>query len=189
LHPDQVKIRVLFIKGSVITSYFPARSASKVSVLESLTNFDMRYNSIVNPKSSFVFQVINNVFFQRSQPNMQSEAATVTEYLKEVPEDRLPALTQIQRLCQQHLSEFEESMEYGMPSYSRSGTVEVAFASQKNNISLYILRTDVLNPYRDRFPKSSIGKGCIRYHNPDKIDFELIEEMLIKTNASTGEVC
>ena len=94
---------------------------------------------------------------------MQSDASTVTEYLDEVPEERLTALTKIRELCQQHLAEFEESMQYGMPSYSRAGTVEVAFASQKNNISLYILRTDVLNPYRDQFPASSIGKGCIRY--------------------------
>lgn len=80
-------------------------------------------------------------------------------------------------------------MQYGMPSYSREGTVEVAFASQKNNISLYILRTDVLYPYRDQFPASSIGKGCIRYRNPGKIDFDLVQKMLVKTNTSTGEVC
>ena len=80
-------------------------------------------------------------------------------------------------------------MQYGMPSYSRNGKVEVAFASQKNNIALYILRTDVLNPYRDQFAASSIGKGCIRYRNPNKINFDMIEEILIKTNASTGEVC
>jgi uncharacterized protein YdhG (YjbR/CyaY superfamily) len=120
---------------------------------------------------------------------MQSDAATVSEYLDQVPEDRLPALIQIRKLCQPHLTEFEESMEYGMPSYSRDGIVEVAFASQKNNISLYILRTDVLNLYRDQFPKSAIGKGCIRYRNPNKISFDLVEEMLVKTNASNGEVC
>jgi uncharacterized protein YdhG (YjbR/CyaY superfamily) len=120
---------------------------------------------------------------------MQSDASTVSEYLNEVPEGRLKAITRIRELCQQHLSGFDESMRYGMPSYSRDGTVEVAFASQKNNISLYILRTDVLNPYRDRFPASAVGKGCIRYRNPDKIDFDLVEDMLVKTNASTGEVC
>jgi uncharacterized protein YdhG (YjbR/CyaY superfamily) len=120
---------------------------------------------------------------------MQSDAATVSEYLKEVPEDRLSAISQIRTLCQEHLSEFEESMQYGMPSYSRDGTVEVAFASQKANISLYILRTDVLDQYRDQFPASAIGKGCIRYRNPEKINFEMVEEMLEMTNASTGEVC
>jgi len=120
---------------------------------------------------------------------MQSDATTVVEYLKEVPDDRLSALIQLRELCQEHLAEFEESMAYGMPSYSRAGTVEVAFASQKNNIALYILRTDVLDGYRDLFPKSSIGKGCIRYHNPTKIDFEMVKEMLSMTNDSTGDVC
>ena len=120
---------------------------------------------------------------------MQSDAATVSEYLKEVPEERISALAQIRKLCQDHLTEFEESMQYGMPSYSRDGTVEVAFASQKNNIALYILRTDVLDQYRDQFTASAIGKGCIRYRNPNKINFDMVAEMLEKTNESTGEVC
>jgi uncharacterized protein YdhG (YjbR/CyaY superfamily) len=120
---------------------------------------------------------------------MQSEAKSVPEYLDEVPEERLPAIAKLRKLCQENLIEFEESMQYGMPSYSRDGTVEVAFASQKNNISLYILRTDVLDQYRDQFPASAIGKGCIRYRNPDKIDFDMVAEMLAKTKKSTGEVC
>jgi uncharacterized protein YdhG (YjbR/CyaY superfamily) len=120
---------------------------------------------------------------------MQSDAANVSEYLDEVPEDRLPALTQIRELCREYLPELEESMQYGMPSYRRAGTVEVAFASQKNNISLYILRTDVLDQYRDQFPVSAIGKGCIRYHNQDKINFDMVADMLEKTNESSGEVC
>jgi uncharacterized protein YdhG (YjbR/CyaY superfamily) len=120
---------------------------------------------------------------------MQSDASTVREYFEEIPDDRLPALSQLRKLCQKNLTEFEESMQYGMPSYSRNGTVEVAFANQKNNISLYILRTDVLSLYRDQFPSSALGKGCIRYRNPGKIDFKIVEDMLIKTNATTGEVC
>jgi uncharacterized protein YdhG (YjbR/CyaY superfamily) len=120
---------------------------------------------------------------------MQSDAKTVSEYLKEVPQERTAALAHIRELCQEHLPEFDESMQYGMPSYSRDGTVEVAFASQKNNISFYVLRTDVLDQYRDQFPASAIGKGCIRYRNPDRIDFSMVQEMLVKTNKSTGEVC
>ncbi len=120
---------------------------------------------------------------------MQSNAATVDAYLQEVPEDRRSSLIRLRELCRGHLDSFEESMRYGMPSYSRDGTVEVAFASQKNNISLYILRTDVLDAYRDQFPKSSIGKGCIRYRNPKKIDLKMVEEMLRKTAETVGPVC
>jgi uncharacterized protein YdhG (YjbR/CyaY superfamily) len=120
---------------------------------------------------------------------MQSSAKTVDEYLTEVPADRLSALREIRRLCRLHLTGFEESMAYGMAGYSRDGVVEVAFASQKNNIALYILRTDVLEPHRASFPASAIGKGCIRYRNPNRIDFDRVEAMLIATANSRGPVC
>ena len=120
---------------------------------------------------------------------MQSTASTVDDYILEVPENRRPAIEQLRNLCLKHLKGFEESMVYGMPGYSRDGTVEVGFASQKNNIALYILRTDVMNAYRDSFAKSNIGKGCIRYTNPAKIDYGVVEAMLVATTKSQGPVC
>ena len=120
---------------------------------------------------------------------MQSKAKTVDEYLKEVPEDRLPAMKELRRLCKRHLRGFQESMEYGMPCYSRAGVVEVAFASQKNNLAFYVLRKDVMDSYRSEFPPSSIGKGCIRYRNPDKIDFGTVEALLKGTFGSKGPIC
>jgi uncharacterized protein YdhG (YjbR/CyaY superfamily) len=120
---------------------------------------------------------------------MQSTASTVDEYLKEVPPDRLAALQEIRRLCRKHLRGYEESMVYGGPGYSRAGVVEVGFASQKNNIALYILRKDVLDAYRAEFPPSTVSKGRICYRNPAKIDFEIVEKMLIATRKSTGPIC
>ncbi len=120
---------------------------------------------------------------------MQSKALTVAEYLKEVPKDRQPALKELRRLCLKHLAGFEESMVYGGPGYSRAGIVEVGFASQKNNVALYILRKDVLDAHRNKFAPSTIGKGCIRYRNPDQIDFDLVKKMLIETKKSKGKVC
>lgn len=80
-------------------------------------------------------------------------------------------------------------MEYGMPGYVRGEKLEVAFACQKNNIALYILKKPVLDKYRDRFPKSRIGKGCIRYPSPDKIDFDLVEKMLLDSEKSDDKIC
>ena len=120
---------------------------------------------------------------------MQSTAATVDAYLAEVPADRYAALTQLRTFCRQHLVDFTESMTYGMPCYSRHGVVEVAFASQKNNIALYILRKDVLDAHRAAFAKSAIGKGCIRYSNPAKIDFAVVERLLVETRATQGPIC
>jgi hypothetical protein len=76
-----------------------------------------------------------------------------------------------------------------MASYSRDGVVEVAFASQKQNIALYILRKDVLDTHRSAFPASALGKGCIRFRNPATINFTIVRALLEGTASASGEIC
>lgn len=122
---------------------------------------------------------------------MQSQAETVTAYLKEVPEERRAALERLRVLCRARLAGFEETMKYGGPCYQRDGVIEVGFASQKNFIGLYILRTDVMNAHKHLLKGGgvSVGKGAIRYSKPEKIDFDVVESMLRATAESSGEVC
>lgn len=122
---------------------------------------------------------------------MQSKAKDVTAYIDEAPSERQVALHRLGELCREILLDFEETMDYGGPSYSRNGTVEVGFASQKHFIGLYILRTDVMNAHRDRLKGKgiSVGKGAIRYSKPERIDFGVVESMLRGTMKSTGPVC
>ena len=122
---------------------------------------------------------------------MQSTAATVTVYLDEAPVERRSALIQLRELCRTILVDFEESMNYGMPAYVRNGEVEVGFASQKHFIALYILRNEVMDAHRDLLQGKgvSLGKGCIRYSKPERIDFEVVEMLLKATQASTGVIC
>ena len=122
---------------------------------------------------------------------MQSQANDVTAYLEEVPAERKAALVELRRQCLAALKGFEESMTYGDPSYSRNGVIEVGFASQKHFIGLYILRTDVMKAHLNllKIKGVSVGKGCIRYSKPEKIDFKVVESMLKATVKSTGVVC
>ncbi len=122
---------------------------------------------------------------------MQSQAKDVTAYLNEVPAERRTALEELRRLCLATLIGFEESMMYGGPCYSRKGVAEVGFASQKHFIGLYILRTDVMKTHADllKIKGVSLGKGCIRYSKPEKIDFAVVKSMLKATVESAGEVC
>jgi len=122
---------------------------------------------------------------------MQSKAKTVPAYLKEVPAERKAALKKLRDLCRAILTGFDESMFYGGPCYLRNGVVEVGFASQKNFIGLYILRTDVMKTHKDLLKGNgaSHGKGCIRYSKPERIDFNVVESMLRATKESTGVVC
>jgi uncharacterized protein YdhG (YjbR/CyaY superfamily) len=118
---------------------------------------------------------------------MQSTAATVDEYLETVPPERLAALSKLRRLCLQTLSGYEESMAYGGPAYSKGGIIEVGFVSQKHYISLYILKKEVVDKYRDRLKDA--GKGCIRYRRPDQIDFEIVKKLLEGTASSDAAIC
>lgn len=120
---------------------------------------------------------------------MQSRARDVADYLKEVPEARVEALRRLRRLCQTTLVGYEESMVYGMPSYSKDGKVEVAFASQKNYISLYILKEPVMERFRASKEGLNMGKGCIRYSKPEKIDFALVKSLLEESFRSDAEIC
>lgn len=121
---------------------------------------------------------------------MQNKAKTVEAYLKDVPEDRQEALAKLRKLCLEKLIGYEENLEYGMPCYKRKGhKVEVAFASQKNYISLYILKKEVLDKYRKDLEQLNLGKGCIRYRKPQQIDYGVVERLLNDSYLSDGEVC
>ena len=120
---------------------------------------------------------------------MQSSAKDVDAYIQEAPAERREALTKLRNLCRQELKEFEEGMFYGMPGYSRRGEMEVAFANQRNYIALYILRQDALASQRQALAGLNVGKGCIRYATPEKIDYPVVRKMLAATRRSKGPVC
>jgi len=120
---------------------------------------------------------------------MQSTAQTVEAYIAEAPVERRAVLIKLRDLCRGILQGYEEAMEYGMPVYKKNGVDEVGFASQKNYISLYILKQEALAPYRPLLTGISVGKGCIRYPKPEKIDFEVVEKLLRATVQSTSPIC
>lgn len=122
---------------------------------------------------------------------MQNTTKTVSAYIKEAPASRQEALKRLRELCRSTLLGFKESMDYGGPCYSRNGVIEVGFASQKNFIAIYILRTDVMRSHRYllNVPGVTFGKGAIRYPKPEKIDYAVVEKMLRATHDSEGQVC
>jgi uncharacterized protein YdhG (YjbR/CyaY superfamily) len=129
--------------------------------------------------------------YPRGRPydaSMQSDAIDVDSYLTQVPEGRRAVLTEIRDACRRLLAGFAESMSYGMPTYSRDSTAEIAWASQKRYISLYVMRADVLNAHRGQLSGLDVGKGCIRYRSPAAIDFTVVHSMLTAVAASRDAV-
>ncbi|MFL1376337.1 MULTISPECIES: iron chaperone [unclassified Nocardiopsis] len=120
-----------------------------------------------------------------------SKATSVDDYLAQVPEERRDVLTAVRDLCRGELPGFEEVMAYGMPTYRRRGAAEaeIAFASQKRYISVYLMRQDVRDAFADRLAGQDMGKGCLRFSRPEKVDTDLLRDLLRATAATDGTVC
>ena len=135
---------------------------------------------------------------------MNSRAATVNEYLNEMPSDRKKAINELRKVILKNLPKgFREEMNYGMigyvvphsiyaPGYHCNPKLPLPFmnvASQKNFISLYHMgiyaNDEVMKWFVAEFAKRSsvkldMGKGCIRFKKPEHIPLELIGELTAK---------
>lgn len=108
---------------------------------------------------------------------MQSSAATVAAYLKEVPDDRRAALTKLRAFIRKIAPDATESMQFGMPTYDLNGLF-CAFASQKQNLALYVGGAAGLEQFKPRLGKVNCGKSCIRFKKLDDIKLDVVEELL-----------
>jgi uncharacterized protein YdhG (YjbR/CyaY superfamily) len=132
------------------------------------------------------------------------KAATIPEYIDQIPEDRKVVFKELLATLRTHLPEgFEECLSYGMPAFSvphslyPSGyhvTPQVALpfisiASQKNFIAFYHMglyaTPELISWWKEEYPKYSIrkldmGKSCVRFKNMADIPFPLIEELAKK---------
>ena len=119
---------------------------------------------------------------------MISKATDVASYIEEAPAERRSALKKLRTLCKKNLPGYEEVIEFGMPGYKRNGSLEFSFASQKQYIALYA-KPALANEFRGELSAASIGKSCIRFRNPEEIDFEVIAKLLRRTEATAPCSC
>ena len=109
---------------------------------------------------------------------MQSSAKTVAVYLKELPDDEVRrALTKLRTLIRKTIPDAVESMQYGMPAYDLNGLL-CAFASQKQNLALYVCDPPLVAQFKPKIGKVNCGKGCIRFKCIDHLKLDGVEELL-----------
>ncbi|MFD3506608.1 iron chaperone [Nocardia sp. NPDC058666] len=119
---------------------------------------------------------------------VQSKAPDVATYLAELPENRREPLTRLRDLCRTELPGFTEAMSHGMPVYERNGIPEVAFASQKHYISLYLLNTTIREAFTTRLAAHDMGKGCLRFRKDP--DYDLVRDLLRATaSGNSADIC
>lgn len=133
---------------------------------------------------------------------VKSGAATVEEYLAELPPERREAIEAVRRVVLDHLPDgYEECMQFGMigyvvplsrypKTYNKQALQLAALASQKQYMALY-LNTVYADPaeyerftaaYRATGKRLDMGKSCVRFKRLDDLPLDLVGE----TIASVG---
>lgn len=139
---------------------------------------------------------------------MTSSAATVDEYLAELPDDRRKALEIVRKVIVDNLDAgYREGMQYGMIGYAVPHEVYppgyhcspqqplpfAALASQKNYMSLYLSGVYSHPNLKDWFQeawaatgkKLDMGKSCIRFKKVDDLALDVVAEAIRRLPAQT----
>ena len=125
---------------------------------------------------------------------MRSDAATVEEYLAELPEDQRVVVSSVRDVIVAHLpAGYEESMNWGMISYevplsicpdtyNGQPLMYAALAAQKRHYAVYLMGIYISDDTKDRFEEAyratgkrlDVGKSCVRFRTLDDLPLELI---------------
>jgi Domain of unknown function (DU1801) len=119
----------------------------------------------------------------------QSKAATVQEYLEQLPDGRRQAISKVRSVIRRHLPKgYEEAMNYGMiayqvplkrfpNTYNGQPLCHAALAAQKNFNTLYLLapygdsarRKQLEDAFKKAGKKLDMGKSCVHFKSADDL--------------------
>lgn len=120
---------------------------------------------------------------------MQSDAATVDDYLAELPPDRRAAIAHVRDLVRRNLPEgYVEVMRWGMitwevplevsgPTYNGKPLMYAALASQKRHMALYLCGVNCIPGVEDALASAydaagvrlDMGRACLRFRRLDQL--------------------
>jgi hypothetical protein len=131
----------------------------------------------------------------------RSAAATVDEYLQELPEDRRVVMSAVRKVILKNLPKgYRESMNWGMISYeiplerypttyNKQPLAYVALAAQKSYYALYLTciygdaerEAWLEREYAKAGKKLDMGKSCVRFKSLDDIPLDVIGTVVAST--------
>ena len=129
---------------------------------------------------------------------MRSEAATVDEYIAELPAERAEAIAVVRDAIIGSLpAGCEEAMNWGMityqvplatypDTYNGQPLMYAALANQKNHMAVYLTavyadegtRDGFLDDYRATGKRLDMGKSCVRFRRLDDLPVALIGDTI-----------
>jgi uncharacterized protein YdhG (YjbR/CyaY superfamily) len=130
------------------------------------------------------------------------KATNVDEYLEMLPEERKEVVLQIHEFIQRISPSLKPHFSYNMLGYGsfkyknyKKEIIDwpvVAFASQKNYLSLYVCALEdwkyVAEKYKSELGKVSVGKSCIRFKKLEDLDLKGLEKVIKIAEKNPGLV-
>jgi len=103
--------------------------------------------------------------------------SVVTDYLEHLNDVERPILTRLRELVYEMVPDAEDVISYGVPTYRYKGKYMLAFASNKEFMSIYpgaevieLLKSD-LKPYR-------LSKGTISFTSENPLTDDLLRSII-----------
>ena len=132
---------------------------------------------------------------------VSSAAATVSDYLDELPAERRKVVSKVRAMVRRHLPKgYEESMGWGMifwqvplkrypDTYNGKPLGYAALAVQKNDYVLYLMgpyldeRQDgkLRGAYKRAGKKLHMGKCCLHFKSLDELEVDAITSLIAST--------
>jgi uncharacterized protein YdhG (YjbR/CyaY superfamily) len=123
---------------------------------------------------------------------------TPADYISQLPQARREEVEKLDSLIRETAPKLESGLYGAMLGYGpyryryasgREGSgFKIALASQKNYISLYasiaVQGVYIPEKYRDRLPKASIGKSCVRFKRLSDLDEQALRELIAEAAAA-----
>ena len=120
---------------------------------------------------------------------------TPKEYIAKLAEPRKSEIAKIDKLIRSTVPKLRPTVMAGMlgygpyhykyPSGREGDWFKIGLASNKSYISLYACAADgrgyVAERYRERLPKASIGKSCVRFKTLEELDVSTLKQLLKET--------
>lgn len=105
----------------------------------------------------------------------------VDEYISRFPEPTQALLEQVRKAIQEVLSEAEERMSYGIPTYTLPAGNIVHFGAYPAHIGFYP-GPPAISAFKDQLAGYKTSKGTVQFALDEPIPYDLIKEMT-KTSA------
>jgi hypothetical protein len=129
-----------------------------------------------------------------------SAAASVEDYLAELPPERSEVVAKVRGVIRKHLPKgYVETMNWGMiayevplsrypDTYNGQPLAYVSLAAQKNNYSLYLnciysdnARAELEREFADAGKKLDMGKSCVHFRKVDDLPLPVIGRIVAST--------